>query len=189
VFSRDKSKEQPKPSQPKPAQPEATVTAKPADVPASRPKAAQKPAAMPSIISEGLRVIGNLSCDGDVQIDGRVEGDIEARSLTIGDNGVVDGSITADEVHVSGTLNGEINARTVVIARSAHVRGDVAHDVLSIESGAQFEGKSARRAGMPVEHAAPTADTQAAGSQPAQANKPLLSEVSGTGGNKAASAS
>lgn len=182
MFSRDKSKEQPKP-----AQPEASVTSKPADVPAAKPKSAPKTAAMPSIISEGLHVTGNLACDGDVQIDGRVDGDIEARSLTIGDNGVVDGSITADEVHVSGTLNGEINARTVVIARSAHVRGDVAHDVLSIESGAQFEGKSARRAGMPVEQAAPAQPVaQPASSQPVAANKPLLSEVSGTGGNKAA---
>lgn len=169
------------------------MTPKPAETPVARPKAQQKPAAMPSIISEGLQVTGNLSCDGDVQIDGRVEGDIEARSLTVGENGVVDGSITADEVHVSGTLNGEINARTVVIARSAHVRGDVAHDVLSIESGAQFEGKSARRAGMPVEHAASAPVSANEGqsapqSSPQPANKPLLSEVSGTGGNKAASA-
>ncbi len=183
MFSRDKSKEQPKPKQP-----EASVTSKPADVPAPKPKAAPKAAAMPSIISEGLHVTGNLTCDGDVQIDGRVDGDIEARSLTIGDNGVVDGSITADEVHVSGTLNGEINARTVVIARSAHVRGDVAHDVLSIESGAQFEGKSARRGGMPAEQVAPVQPvaSEPAPSQPAAANKPLLSEVSGTGGPKAA---
>lgn len=171
------------------------MTTKPTEAPVARPKAQQKPAAMPSIISEGLQVTGNLACDGDVQIDGRVEGDIEARSLTIGENGVVEGSITADEVHVSGTLNGEINARTVVIARSAHVRGDVAHDVLSIESGAQFEGKSARRAGMPVEHSGPSAVSasqpqQGPSSQtPQAANKPLLSEVSGTGGNKAASAS
>ena len=166
---------------------------KPTEAPVARPKAQQKPAAMPSIISEGLQVTGNLACDGDVQIDGRVEGDIEARSLTIGENGVVEGGITAEEVHVSGTLNGMINARTVVIARSAHVRGDVAHDVLSIESGAQFEGKSARRAGMPVEHSAPSAVTanqpqQSQSSQAPQAtNKPLLSEVSGTGGNKAVS--
>jgi cytoskeletal protein CcmA (bactofilin family) len=202
VFSRDKSKEQPKPqpqpqprSQPKSPPPEAGVTSKTGDLTVARPKT-QKTAAMPSIISEGLHVTGNLSCDGDVQIDGRVDGDIDARSLTIGENGTVDGSITADEVHVSGTLNGEINARTVVIARSAHVRGDVAHDVLSIESGAQFEGKSARRAGTPVEHAAPAANVQAApqppqaaASQAAQpASKPLLSEVSGTGGSKAASA-
>jgi cytoskeletal protein CcmA (bactofilin family) len=188
VFSRDKSKEVAKAPPPKAPPPEASVTSKSGDLSVGKPKAPAKAAAMPSIISEGLHVTGNLSCDGDVQIDGRVDGDIEARSLTIGENGTVDGSITADEVHVSGTLNGEINARTVVIARSAHVRGDVAHDVLSIESGAQFEGKSARRAGMPVEPAAPapaSAPTQA----PAAANKPLLAEVSGTGGTKAASAS
>ncbi len=188
MFSRDKSK-----VRSTPPQPEASVTPKPAEAPAARPKSQQKAAAMPSIISEGLQVTGNLACEGDVQIDGRVEGDIEARSLTIGENGVVEGSITADEVHVSGTLNGEINARTVVIARSAHVRGDVAHDVLSIESGAQFEGKSARRAGMPVEHAASVPASQPPQGKPPQApqaaNKPLLSEVSGTGGNKAASAS
>lgn len=182
MFSKDKSKEQPPKAPPTEVTPPPARSAEPAP---ARPSKQQKPAAMPSIISEGLQVTGNLSCDGDIQIDGRVQGDIEARSLTVGENGVVDGSIVADEVHVSGTLDGEISARSVVIARGAHVRGDIAHDVLSIESGAQFEGKSARRAGMPVETAAPAPVATAA---PQPANKPLLSEVSGTG-TKAASAS
>ena len=43
-----------------------------------------KAATMPSIVSAGLQVTGNLISDGDVQIEGTIEGDIRSRMLTVG---------------------------------------------------------------------------------------------------------
>lgn len=105
----------------------------------ARPGAAVAKAA-PSIISAGLEVQGNLVTRDDVQIDGRVVGDIASGKLTVGDKAVVEGEINADEVTVKGEVKGCIRAATVVLAKSARVTGDILHTTLSIEPGAQLEG-------------------------------------------------
>jgi hypothetical protein len=38
---------------------------------------------VPSIISASLRIVGDLVSEGDVQVDGIIEGDVNARSLTV----------------------------------------------------------------------------------------------------------
>lgn len=112
----------------------------------TRPKpAAPRASSMPSIVSEGLHVTGNMISDGDVQIDGTIEGDVRGRSLTVGINGKVIGKVEAEEVLIDGTIMGEIVAKNVRIAKSANVRGDVAQDSLTIESGAEFEGYVRKR--------------------------------------------
>jgi cytoskeletal protein CcmA (bactofilin family) len=100
---------------------------------------------MPSIVSEGLHVTGNMISDGDVQIDGTIEGDVRGRTLTVGVNGKVIGKVEAEEVTIDGTIMGEIVASNVRISKSAKVRGDVAQDALTIESGAEFEGYVRKR--------------------------------------------
>lgn len=114
--------------------------------PAPRPsKPAPRPSSMPSIVSEGLHVTGNMISDGDVQIDGTIEGDVRGRTLTVGINGKVIGKVEAHEVTIDGTIMGEITAENVRISKSAKVRGDVAQDSLTIESGAEFEGYVRKR--------------------------------------------
>ncbi len=99
---------------------------------------------MPSIISTDLKVIGNLVSQGDVQVEGEIEGDVRSRNLTIGETGSVDGEIHADVVQVNGTVRGRINAKTVTLAKSARVIGDIAHESLAMESGAHLEGQVSR---------------------------------------------
>ena len=99
---------------------------------------------MPSIISPGLQVTGNLVCDGDVQVEGSIEGDVRARTVTIGQAGSIVGHTTAERVIVSGKVDGKISAPTQVLHPSAKVFGDIAHESLTIESGAHFEGHCAR---------------------------------------------
>jgi cytoskeletal protein CcmA (bactofilin family) len=41
--------------------------------------------AAPSIVSSDLKILGDLISAGDLQVDGIVEGDIQSRSLTVGD--------------------------------------------------------------------------------------------------------
>ena len=96
---------------------------------------------MPSIVSANLRIVGDLVCDGDIQVEGTVEGSVKSSVLTIGDSGTIQGQISADQVMVSGTVVGKIKARTVYLAQSASVTGDILHESLGIEAGAQFEGQ------------------------------------------------
>ncbi len=95
---------------------------------------------MPSVISPELRVVGDLYCTGDIQIEGTVEGQITGQTVTVVEGAQVNGPIHADTVRVSGSINGQIEGNTVILASTASVKGDVVHKALSIESGAQFEG-------------------------------------------------
>ena len=101
-------------------------------------------AAGPSIISADLRIIGDLSSDGEIQIDGTIDGDIRTKSLLVGETANIKGEIVADRIQVHGTINGQIKARSVTLARSARVIGDILHEDLAIENGAFLEGHCKR---------------------------------------------
>jgi cytoskeletal protein CcmA (bactofilin family) len=120
----------------------ADLPVKTVDIPAPKPRTAKT--SMPSIVSEGLHIAGNLFSDGDVQVDGRVEGDVQGRNITVGATGTVVGKIIADEAMISGAVNGEIRARAVVLTRTAKVASDVTQESISIEAGAVFEGTCRR---------------------------------------------
>jgi cytoskeletal protein CcmA (bactofilin family) len=108
-------------------------------VPQEKPRAKQSNT-MPSIVSAGLQVTGNMISDGDVQIEGAIEGDVKSRMLTVGEAGCVKGAIEAEQVFVSGEVIGKIKAANVSLARTARVSGDIVHEVLSVEAGAHIEG-------------------------------------------------
>ena len=125
-------------------------------------KPSQESAAAPSIIGGDVELKGNLHTIGEVQFDGKIEGDLNCGSLTIGQNAKVDGGVTADSVVVHGTLMGTVRAKKVRLERSARVNGDVFHEDISIESGAHIEGRftrvdNAREAAVPKPKPKPAA--------------------------------
>jgi cytoskeletal protein CcmA (bactofilin family) len=97
-----------------------------------------------SIISRDLKIKGDLICNGDIQIDGEVEGDVQSRSITIGEGADVRGSISSDSVRVCGSVNGQVKGQSVVLAKTAKLVGDVVHQTLAVEPGAFFEGQCRR---------------------------------------------
>jgi len=111
--------------------------------PSSQPSAS-KGSGMPSIISTDLKVVGDLHCAGDIQIEGTVEGDINSQTVTVGEGAQVSGSVYGQTVRVSGNVKGQIEAQSVTLAKTAEVSGDVVHETLSIEAGAQLEGMCRR---------------------------------------------
>ena len=98
----------------------------------------------PSLLSMGLTVTGNLHSDGEIQIDGRVKGDIHSDVLIISETAQVNGEITAESVRVHGHVTGQIRATSVSLAKTAHVLGDILHGNLAIEQGAFLEGHCRR---------------------------------------------
>lgn len=107
---------------------------------------ATKPPAPPSIISSDLKITGDLLSEGEIQVDGRVNGDIRTRALVVGETAIVKGEIIADKVRVLGRVDGQIKAKIVKLAKTAHVVGDVLHEDLAIETGAFLEGHCKRMA-------------------------------------------
>lgn len=104
---------------------------------------------VPSIIGEDLIVVGNVSSNGEIQVDGEIQGDIHCVSLLLGDRSRVTGAVVADDVVVRGTVMGSIHGLRVTLQAQSHVEGDIYHQSLAIEQGAYFEGKS-RRSEDPV---------------------------------------
>ena len=109
--------------------------------PGNKPAAqvSRKPGA-PSIISADLSIVGDLSGEGEVQVDGSIDGDIRTKTLLISESATVKGEIVVDTVRVYGSVNGQIKARAVTVAKSARVVGDILHEKLSIENGAFLDG-------------------------------------------------
>ena len=95
-----------------------------------------------SLISEDLVVNGGLTSEGEAHIDGKVHGDVKVSRLTLGENGLVEGSITADTVELRGKVTGPITAKLVRLFATSHVEGDITHEQLAMETGAHFQGRS-----------------------------------------------
>lgn len=108
-----------------------------------------------SVIGADVRIVGNIFTQGEMQIDGQVEGDITCHRLLVGEGARITGEVSAETVQVHGELNGKINAGSVMIAKSAKVTGDVIQDSLEIEAGASMEGRLVRKSGAvkALEHA------------------------------------
>jgi cytoskeletal protein CcmA (bactofilin family) len=103
----------------------------------------------PSIISADLIVTGTLTSTGDIQIDGRVEGDVHSAGLVIGDKAYINGEILAEEVTIRGRVHGSIRARKVLLCSTSHVEGNILHEAFAVETGAFFEG-NCRHADNPL---------------------------------------
>jgi cytoskeletal protein CcmA (bactofilin family) len=118
---------------------------KPAN-PAERPmgaEATRKPLPA-SFVAANVRLVGELISDGDVQLDGCLQGEARVSRLTLGDSGSVEGSIESDSVEIRGRVRGQITARSVRLHPTADVEGDITHAEIAIESGARFVGRSLR---------------------------------------------
>lgn len=148
----------------------------------SEPKRSSGKSGVPSIISADLRITGNLKSDGDIQVDGHIEGDIDSATLTVGEGAHVKGHISCESVRVCGTVDGAVKAKSVVMAKTARVIGDIIHDSLAIEAGAFIEGNikrleaGARGSSMSSTSVSSSSSTgSVGGSSTAAAAKPLAS--------------
>lgn len=98
----------------------------------------------PSILSADLTITGSISSEGEVQLDGVVEGDVRAGSLSIGEEATVKGEVIAESVVIRGRVEGSVRARQVQLAATARIEGDIIHATLAVESGAYFDGHCRR---------------------------------------------
>src|SRR6516162_3059634 len=62
-----------------------------------------------SCIGSGMSII-NIECSGPTQVFGRIEGELRALDLLIGNGAQVEGSVIAQDVTVCGRVKGTIHA-------------------------------------------------------------------------------
>ena len=95
-----------------------------------------------TVIAKGLKIVGSVTAEGLIEINGQVDGEIHCTSLKISCGARVSGTITADRVVVNGQVEGPIQGGEVILKSQAHVVGDIHSRSLAIESGAHFDGRS-----------------------------------------------
>ena len=108
-----------------------------------------------SVIGADVVIKGDITASADLHIDGTVEGDIKCASLVQGESGAVSGGVIAETARLSGSVAGSITARELVILKSARIDGDVHYDALTIEQGAQVEGRFAPNSQRQVKNETP----------------------------------
>lgn len=100
---------------------------------------------LPNMIGPGTKIVGNIETNGDIRIDGNIEGNIDSKGkVVIGNNGFVKGEISCNNAEVSGTLNGKMSVLELLsLKATSKVNGDIKSGKLSIEPGALFSGTCA----------------------------------------------
>jgi hypothetical protein len=66
-----------------------------------------------STIGDELLITGNVTSNGNIRLDGQVQGDIQCASLVLGENSQLEGSAIAEVVVVGGRLIGSVRALRV----------------------------------------------------------------------------
>ena len=95
-------------------------------------------------IGKEVKVVGQIFTKEDLNVDGNVEGTIEAtdNKVTVGTTGRVQASVKAREVVIFGQVQGNVDAADRVdIRREAKLIGDITTARISIEDGALFKGR------------------------------------------------
>ena len=99
-------------------------------------------AGMSSCVGSGMSIVGNVECNGPAQVFGRIEGELRASDLVIGNGAQVEGNVIAQDVTVCGRVRGTIHAVHVKLKDGGAVDGDIFHQSLSIDENSLFEGLS-----------------------------------------------
>ena len=97
-----------------------------------------------TIIGAGVVLEGKLSSNGNIRVDGAINGDITANgNVTVGETGEISGEIRAEVISIGGKVIGSINAKEKAVLESKSVlKGDIVTKILVVEAGAIFDGSS-----------------------------------------------
>lgn len=100
-----------------------------------------------SIIGGDVAITGNIEASVDLHIDGRIEGDIRCAALVQGADSRIKGHVVAKSARIGGLVEGSITADELVLESTGRITGDVTYDVISIATGGQVDGKMSHMSG------------------------------------------
>jgi len=96
-----------------------------------------------TIIGESIKVKGNFNGNGNIIIDGSLEGSLKTKgNVLIGEKAKVTANIEAQEVIIDGEINGNLSVKEyLAVGATARIFGDIDCSQISIERGAIINGK------------------------------------------------
>lgn len=110
-----------------------------------------------SLISQDLKVIGDIFGSDDLTVEGIVEGKIEVKShLFVQTGGTVKADIFAKKVTISGKVYGNIQAEdTVELQTNGFLEGNITSPKITIQEGAHFKGSVDMKSNIPPKEQKP----------------------------------
>ncbi len=99
-----------------------------------------------TLVSRSARLIGDIHFTGDLQIEGRVTGNIIAEpgqdaKVVVAESGVVEGEIHVPVAVINGQVKGDIySSKHVELAAKAVVVGSVHYHLIEMVKGSQVNG-------------------------------------------------
>jgi cytoskeletal protein CcmA (bactofilin family) len=95
-----------------------------------------------TLIGSDVSIKGEMSFDGSMRIEGKIEGKIASKGkIAFGQGASVVAEVAVGEAKIEGTFKGNITAANrIELCSTAHVLGDVRSTKLVIAEGATFVG-------------------------------------------------
>ena len=107
-----------------------------------------------SIIAAGTSLKGDITSNGDIRIDGTLQGNIHCTAkVVIGANGVVEGDIAGQQADIMGKVNGTIKVKELLqLKGGSNINGNIYASKLQIEPSANFNGQCHMNSSAPVKN-------------------------------------
>jgi len=99
-----------------------------------------------TLISKSTEIVGDIHFTGNLEVEGRVKGNIFAAEgsdarVRVMEKGLVEGEIKAPTVVVNGDVTGDIHSdKHIELAAKALVHGNVHYNLIEMVKGAQVNG-------------------------------------------------
>ena len=105
-----------------------------------------------TIIASGVKVEGDFVSEGNVVIEGEVVGSLKtAQDLHVGDRAKIHADVSAANATVAGEVRGNVMIREKLeLTATSKITGDIHAKILTIEAGAQLNGRVLMGSEVPV---------------------------------------
>lgn len=96
-----------------------------------------------SFVGANSHFRGDIKTKGTLRIDGRVDGNVEADWLVLGEKSTLKGDVTARGIICGGRIEGNVSAKEILEIKSkGQVMGDITVTKLTVSEGGVLEGRS-----------------------------------------------
>lgn len=94
-------------------------------------------------VGQGTAIMGDVSTEGDIRIDGKVTGSVISKSkVVVGASGLIEGNVVCQNAYIDGRVNGSVEvSELLILSKTSTVSGDIKIKKLVVEEGAKFNGK------------------------------------------------
>jgi len=94
-----------------------------------------------SLITKWTSFEGTINTDSNIRIDGKFKGTINSTStVVVGENGVLNGNISCNEISVYGTLKGSVKTSLIKVNSGSFVDANISYENMSVAEGSEVKG-------------------------------------------------